>query len=293
MDERTAPSAGRVGRLGDAFADLLDQEFDWSAGHLATLLSGCVFAPSLLTFWFVNGVLDFSTAVLIGSVSGPAGLGVRLLAYLLLVPTFLFLRVGYYLLHPGHRRTVPSGACPQSDLLSLDWFSVGILATGLPLALANLGPWLGMNLVFLVGVFVLPRLLTAERLQSGSKVVAIGAGSLLFLYANYGGPLAAGSPIPDPAMVLGPVATLTLTDATVEFLFRVANSLLAGPIAVAIAAYGMNRLLTRPELTSIPLVRHSLPRRDPARTVLSSAALGTGFYLAVVAVATGRLVVVP
>lgn len=287
MPEVAAALGRRADGLQAAVADLLTQEFDWSAGHLAAVLSGCTFAPSLLTFWFVNGVLDFSTAIAIGSVQGPGGLVVRLLAYLLLVPTFLLLRAGYYLVHPSHRKTVLSGACPQSDLLSLDWFSVGILATGLPLALADVGPWLGMNAVFLVGIFLLPRLLSSERGQRGTKVAAIGLGGAVFAYANYGTAVAAGTPLPPPATVLGPVATLTLAPSIVAALVRLFNDPLTGPVVVALVALVMNRLLTRPELTSVPLVRHSLPRRDPARTVLASAALGTVFYLAVAALVAG------
>jgi hypothetical protein len=283
----------RVGALRGAVGDLLAQEFGWSPGHLATILSGCAFAPSLLTFWFVNGVLDFSTAVVIGSIGGPGGLVVRLLAYLLLVPVFLAVRMGYYMAHPVHRRAVLSGACPQSDLLSLDWFSVGILATGLPLALADLGPWLGMNAVFLVGVFVVPRALPGERLRTATKFAALALGSLVFLYASYGGAVAGVTPVPAPAGVLGPVATLSLAPATVGWLSRLANSLLTGPPAVALFAFAMNRLLTRPELTALPVVRHSLPRRDPSRTVLVSAALGTVFYLLVVAAAGGPVGLVP
>jgi hypothetical protein len=79
------------GTLRAALADLFSQEFAYSSGHLATILNTCLFAPSLLTFWFVNGLVDFSTAVAIGAVATPAGLQVRLLAYLLLVPTFLLI----------------------------------------------------------------------------------------------------------------------------------------------------------------------------------------------------------
>ena len=55
----------------------------------------------------------------------------------------------------------------------------------------------------------------------------------------------------------------------------------------------MNRLLTRPELREISPVRHSLPRRDPDRVVVTSAALETLFYLVVIAAATGDLAVLP
>jgi hypothetical protein len=55
----------------------------------------------------------------------------------------------------------------------------------------------------------------------------------------------------------------------------------------------MNHLLTRPELTEIPFLRHTLPRRDPDSVVVTSAALGTMFYLLVVTAATGRIVLVP
>lgn len=279
--------------LKAAFAGLLSQELSVSTGYVAALMNGCLFTPSLLTFWFVNGVLDFSTAVAIGAVSGPAGLQVRVVAYVLLVPTFLLLRASFHLAHPVHRRQVLAGTCPQSRFLSLDWFSVGILSTGLPLALQSLGPWLAMNAIFLVGLFGLPRFLSPRR-ANALKFTAIVAGVAVFLYANYGGVLAAATPlIPAPAAVLGPVATLALSDATTSQLLEVTNSLLTAPLLIAVVAVSMNRILTHPELADLPLVRHSLPDRDPTRIVATSAALGTVFYLSVVAAATGDLVVVP
>ena len=142
--------------LRTAAVDLFLQEFSFSTGYFATILNGCLFARSLLTFWFVNGLIDFSTAISIGAVATPAGLQIRLLAYVLLMPTFFLLRVGIHLLHPTHRN-----------------------------------------------------------------------------------------------------------------------------------------VLTRPELTDIPLLRHTLPRRDPDTVVVTSAALGTSFYLLVVTTAIGRIVLAP
>ncbi|MFD1684903.1 hypothetical protein [Halobellus litoreus] len=275
--------------LRGAFADLLSQEFSYSTGHAAAILSGCLFAPSLLTFWFVNGLLDFSTAVAIGAVATPAGLQVRLLAYVLLVPTFLIARAVVHLLHPVHRAQVLDGSCPNTQLLSLDWVSMGILATGLPLALQNFGPWIGMNAVFVFGVFVLPRALPDRRAE-GVKLVALVLGGLVFLYANYGATLTG---VPHPSTILGPVATFSLGDATTERLFRFANSVVFGPLVIGLFGIAMNHLLTRPELAEIPVVRHTLPRRDPDAVVLTSAVFGTAFYLVVVAVVTGTLVVVP
>jgi hypothetical protein len=55
----------------------------------------------------------------------------------------------------------------------------------------------------------------------------------------------------------------------------------------------MNRVLTRPELADIPLAEYALPARDPDSVVLTSAASGTAFYLAVVFLLTGRLTVIP
>jgi hypothetical protein len=281
----------RLAGLSAAGTELLDREFAPSTGHLAAFLSGCVFAPSLLTFWFVNGVLDFSTAVLIGAVT-PDGVVVRLVAYLLLVPTFLALRVAYYLLHPVHRRTVLSGSCPTATLLSLDWFSVGILATGLPLAVQAVGPWVGMNAVYAVGLFVVPRLVPSEWVADRSRVLALLVGTAVFGYARYGA-LLTPLGLPHPATVLGPVATARLTDATTATLLAVTNSLLTGPVVVAGLALATNLLLTRPELTSVPYLRHALPRRDPAPIVLASAAFGTMFYLGVVGLWTGSVSVLP
>jgi hypothetical protein len=289
LHERTLRPRTLGRNLRDALADLFSQEFSFSTGHLTALLGGCLFAPSLLTFWFINGLLDFSTAVALGTVASAAGLQVRLLAYLLLVPTFLLLRIGVHLAHPGHRKQVLAGSCPRTDVLSLDWFSVGILATGLPLSLQSLGPWVVMNAVLLVGVLLVPQV-TSAQMAVGSKVVAIVVGPALFFYARYG---AAVPGLPEPAAVLGPVATTTLSDATTALLMELANSLLVGPLLVAGFALLMNYLLTHPEVRDIPVVQHSLPNRDPVRVVGLSAALGTVFYLLVVAGASGGLVVVP
>jgi hypothetical protein len=98
-----------------AARELLAQRFEFSTAHLAAVLSACVFAPSLLTFWFVSGVIDLSTAFVLGSLAGPGGLTVRLVADLLLVPTYLLVRATHYLAHPVHRAAVLSGTCPRRD----------------------------------------------------------------------------------------------------------------------------------------------------------------------------------
>lgn len=276
-------------RLHRSFAGLLSQEFSFSSGHFAAILHGCLFAPSLFTFWFVNGVLDFSTAVAIGAVATPAGLQVRLFAYVLLVPVFLLARVILHLAHPVHRAQVLSGACPNTQLMSLDWVSLGILATGLPLAIQNFGPWFGMNAVFLVGVFIVPRVVS-PRFRPGVKLLAIVAGVVVFLYATYG---SAVSFLPAPSSVLGPVATAALTDGTTDRVFRLANSVAFGPPLIAAFGVAMNHVLTRPELRDVPLVRRTLPHRDPDRVVAASAAFGTAFYFLVVAAVTRQIIVFP
>lgn len=287
--ERRGGVIALASNLSSAVGDLLSQEFSPSSGHLTAVLNTCLFAPSILTFWFVNGLIDFSSAIVLGTVAGPAGLVVRLYAYVLVVPVFLAVRAGVHLAHPRHREQVLAGSCPNVRHLSLDWFTVGILATGLPLALQDLGPWVGMNAVFLLGLFVVPRPL-GRGPSVGVKAVAIVFGSGLFLYAKYGGLVAA---LPTPAAVVGPVATVRLADATTAGLMSTVNSLIVGPVLVAGFGVLMNHLLTRPELTEIPYVRHTLPRRDPDRVVVISASLGTVFYLLVVAAATGSFVLVP
>jgi len=276
-------------RLRASLSDLLSQEFSYSSGHLAAILHGCLFAPSILTFWFVNGVLDFSTAAAVGAVATTAGLQVRLFAYVLLVPVFLLARVTLHLAHPVHRAQVLSGSCPTTQLMSLDWVSLGILATGLPLAVQNFGPWVGMNAVFLFGIFVLPRALS-PRYRPGVKLLAIVAGAVVFLYATYGG---AVSFLPAPTSVLGPAATVSLTDGATDRLFRLANSVAFGPLVVGGFGVAMNHILTRPELRDVPLVQRTLPHRDSDRVVATSAAFGTAFYLLVVASATGQIIVFP
>jgi hypothetical protein len=166
---------------------------------------------------------------------------------------------------------------------------MGILATGLPLALQNFGPWLAMNTTFFLGLFVLPRPLAARRRRL-IKVIAVVLGVALFLYAKYGQVVTV---LPPPQVVLGPITTFRIGDGTTEWLLRLVNSLLFGPLLVGAFGVFMNHVLTRPELTEIPLLHHTLPRRDPDSVVVTSAALGTTFYLLVVTAATGQAVLVP
>lgn len=281
-------------RVGEAVSDLFTKECAWSCGYFVAFLFGCVFSPVILKYWFINGVLDFSTALVIGSVSTQSGMLVRALAYVLIVPAFFVAKFTYYAVHPQYRQTILTGACPTGRLFSLDWFSVGILATGLPLALQDLGPWIGMNTVFLLGVFVLPRFVHSQRLAIATKIASLLGGTILFLYANYGVFLTGFVPwIPDPTAVLGPVATFQLTDTTTTSLLRAVNSVVLGPPIIAVFAYVMNRLLTHEALTSIPAVHHTLPRRDPWKTVTLSAAIGTLVYLGTVFLYTGEIVIVP
>ena len=109
------------------------------------------------------------------------------------------------------------------------------------------------------------------------------------------GPVAVQCPVAglEPVAVLGPIATLALSDATTTALLRTVNSLVYGPFLVGAFAVVMNRLLTHPEVRNIPVVRHTLPERDPDSIVLTSAALGTVFYLLAVGAATGTATVLP
>ncbi|MFB6297094.1 MAG: hypothetical protein ABEH56_01075 [Salinirussus sp.] len=294
LSGRLSAAASSLGAVRSAMGELLSQEFEWSVGHLTAIANGCVFAPTLLSFWFVNGVADFSTAILLGTVASPGGLQLRLLAYVLVVPVFVVVRAGYYLAHPVHRQTVLAGSCPNSRLLSLDWFTVGILVTGLPLALRDLGLWLSMNLVFLTGIFVLPRLVADGRRSIALKMTALLAGVSLFAYVKLGAVVASVTGVlPAPAALLGPVATLSLAETHLELLLRAMNSFVLGPPLVALVGYAMNRIVTHPEVTAIPALHYTLPERDPWQAVAVSAALGTVFYLSVLAIATGRVIVVP
>lgn len=60
--------------LRSALAGLFSQEFSHSTRYLTAILYGCLFAPPLLKFWFINGLLDLSTAVGTGAVGTPSGL---------------------------------------------------------------------------------------------------------------------------------------------------------------------------------------------------------------------------
>jgi hypothetical protein len=151
-----------------------------------------------------------------------------------------------------------------------------------------------MNSIFLLGIFGLPRYVSEYRRSVAIKLAAIGVGVVFFGYVRFGatGAAAVGF-IPAPAATLGPVATLSLTDGQLAFLMRLMNSLATGPFLVAAVGYAMNRIMTHPEVTEIPILHYTLPRRDPWEAVAVSAALGTTFYLLFVGAFTGRLLVVP
>lgn len=84
--------------------------------------------------------------------------------------------------------------------------------------------------------------------------------------------------LPPPQLILGPIATFAIGDRAMQWLLRLVNSLLLGPLVVGTFGVFMNHVLTRPELTEIPVLHHTLPRRDPDSVVMTSAALGTMFY---------------
>jgi hypothetical protein len=113
---------------------------------------------------------------------------------------------------------------------------------------------------------------------------------VLFLYANYGGTVAV---LPQPELILGPIATVTLADETTTQLLRIINSILVGPVIIGAVAVTMNHILTRPEITDIRFVHHALPQRDPDPVVWTSAAAGTLFYLLFVAAVTEEILIVP
>lgn len=179
-----APGRVRQG-VHRAVLAVVTDDCEWSCGNATSLGLSCVFGLTLLKFWFLNGLIDFSTALAVGSVASPVGLAVRLTAYVLVVPTFVGLRLAYYAAHPAYRRALRGGSCPSGGPLRLDWFTVGILATGLPIALRDLGPWLGMTAVFLVGLFAVPRVLDG-RAAANARLGSIVVGSALFAYTKYG-----------------------------------------------------------------------------------------------------------
>lgn len=125
------------------------------------------------------------------------------------------------------------------------------------------------------------------------KLGGIFLGSGLFLYANYGGLLAARTSLPTPAAVLRQVTTFRLSATAKVFLSRLFNSLATGPLIVAGFALVMNGLLTHPALKITPLVRHTLPRRYPVSSVVVNATLGTLFYRIVSGIVTENVILLP
>lgn len=245
-----------------AVLDLVKDDCSGSCGTYLGVGLGCFFGVTILKFWLINGIIDFSTALVLGTFTSTAGLAVRLAAYVFVVPFFFAVQLSYYLLHLDHRSTLRPGRCQRSDLLSLDWFTVGVLVTGLPLALREFGPLAGMNAVFLVGLFVIRRFVKDDSLRGVMKLGSIVLGSGLFLYANDGGRLAAATALPTPAAVLGPVATFRLSAPAAVLLSRLFNSLATGPRVVAGFSLVMNGLLTHPVLKTTP----SSDIRSPAAT---------------------------
>lgn len=265
-----------------------------SCGHSTALGLGCLFSASLLRYWFVNGLLDFSTAFALGTAAAPGGLIARLAAYLAVVPVFLLTLWGYHLFDAERRTRLLETGSPSRTPLSLDWFTVGILATGFPIALRALGTWIATVALVLAALFAVPFVLDSSRTRTGTQLTLLLAALLLFVYGTYGDVVTATFEfMPSPRRVLGPIAGVTLSATTITSMLAVTNSLLVGPLFVAAFAVGSNAVLTHPVLRTVPVVRHALPRRDPTKTVAVSSAAGTVFFLLVVWLLTGWLVVVP
>jgi hypothetical protein len=175
-----------------------------------------------------------------------------------------------------------SGSCPTDSVFDLDWFAVGVLGTSFPMALQDAGAWFFSTIIYLISLFILPRLVDSERTGNFLKVLGLGVGFALYLWIVHGD----ASALPD-------IMTFTLTDETTQYIVELVTSLVFGPILLGLFAVGNAVVLTSRPFKTIPYAGPLLPDRDNIRSVFISGAIGTLFFLAIQGILSGQVIVYP
>lgn len=287
MSEETISYTDRVRRpIRETGKRVLKREIAFKDGHFILFLFGCIFSANI-AFWFINGALDFSVGIALGSINDGDQVITKILAYLLLIPAFLFIQIGYYYLF--HREQIRKGQCPSKSVVTLDWFAVGILATSFPLALQNLGAWTVSGIVYGLGIFVLPRYVDNQRLKDIIRVGFIIFGFALYVYIVHGTKFG----LPPAEQTLGPMFSYVLEQEYIQSMMKVTNSFLTGPVVVGLFAIVNNIVLTSQAVYEVPLIRQSVPERQSILVVFNSAAIGTVFYLIIKGVYQGGFSLIP
>lgn len=259
-----------------AFLEMLYDDFDIRGDILGALIA--CFVSVDIVYWAIGGLSNFGTAFALGAISGDVSL--RIIAYVLLVPMFVLTKFLYHMIFD--RDSMMSGSCPSNSVFDLDWFAVGVLGTSFPMALQDAGAWIFSTVIYLISLFVLPRLVDDRRTGNILKVGGLAVGFGLYLFIVHGDP----SALPD-------FMTFTLSDQTTQQIVDLVTSIVFGPFLLGLFAVGNAVVLTSRPFKTIPYAGPLLPDRDNIRSVFVSGAIGTVMFLGIQGVLTGDLIIFP
>lgn len=302
-------------------SDIVASELRLTNGHIVSIIFGCILSVQLFQFWLVNGIADFSTAIVVTDlvtwdvhpfelvfdvtvqadaihINAPAfsadltrAFIARVIGYILIVPAFVLAKLGYYAL--TRPNAVLAGRCPRVEkLFSLDWFTSGVLMTTLPLAVRDLAQFLVPLLLTGVGIYGAQFVAETETDRDLIKLGAIIVAGAVFLWLGFTSFVTSLVSVPTPASV-SPLLTAKVPATATEQAMRIFNALLSGPVVVAAAALVFNALQADEEIQSAPLVSKGIQGAEPSAVVMMSAYTGTFVFLLVNGVITGQLILTP
>lgn len=214
---------------------------------------GCLLTIDLL-YWVLSGAGRFTSSAVLGL---PA-LDERFFVYLLLLPLFVAVKTSWIAIeYPG---AITGQLCPNDTLFDLDWFTIGVFGTALPLTLERIWMWIATVLIFVTLFILVPRLGPDTRILG---IVGIGLVQVV------------GRFFPD---VVPSVLRVTLQQPQVDALMDVVLNIYTGPVILGGLAVVVAGVLSLDEVRSLP-GGDLLPDKDPGVSVFVSAATGTLLFL--------------
>jgi hypothetical protein len=221
---------------------------------LSSFSVGCLLTLDLL-YWILSGASRFGSSLVVGI---PA-VGERIFVYLLLLPAFVLVKTTWIAIeYPG---AITGQLCPRDTLFDLDWFTIGVFGTALPLTLERMWMWIATIVLFFGFVYVIPNITGMN-----TKIFGVAGVVLVEIVGRFAPELVPNS------------LRFTLQESQVTSLMDLTLNLVAGPIILGALAVVVSVIIRTRELRSLPYGEY-LPDPDPAESAFVSAATGTLLFL--------------